>query len=127
ASLGMADQRGASSSLERERGGNRTGERAFRLPVDVLDAHQEVAALARRLGGGFDRDRGREEPHLAVLPAVVARADRLQIGSGLLRSGVHFPVGGARQAARASSTPAAPGSGFPSRNSSAAPPPVETW
>src|SRR2546429_2709827 len=92
ASLGMADQRDASSSLERERGGNRTGERAFRLPVDVLDAHQEVAALARRLGGGFDRDRGREEPHLAVLPAVVAGAEPLQISSGLFPAHRPFSI-----------------------------------
>src|SRR5213593_3627090 len=127
ASLGMADQRGASSSLERERGGNRAGERAFRLPVDVLDAHQEVAALARRLDGGFDRDRGREEPHLAVLLAVVAGAERLQIGSGFIGPDVHFPVGGAQQSSHASSRAATPGSGFPSRNSRAAPPPVETW
>src|SRR5207302_8938593 len=127
ASLGMADQRDASSSLERERGGNRTGERAFRLPVDVLDTHQEVAALARRLGGGFDRDRGREEPHLAVLPAVVAGPERLQIGSGFIRPDVHFPISGEQQSPHASSRSATPGSGFPSRNSSAAPPPVETW
>src|SRR2546429_683505 len=127
ASLGMADQRDASSSLERERGGNRTGERAFRLPVDVLDTHQEVAALARRLGGGFDRDRGREEPHLAVLPAVVAGPERLQIGSGFIQPDVHFPISGEQQSPHASSRAATPGSGLPSRNSSAAPPPVETW
>src|SRR5207302_330555 len=110
-----------------QRGGNRTGERAFRLPVDVLDTHQEVAALARRLGGGFDRDRGREEPHLAVLPAVVAGPERLQIGSGFIRPDVHFPISGEQQSPHASSRAATPGSGFPSRNSSAAPPPVETW
>ena len=54
------------SRLERERGRDRAGECAFRFPVDVLDAHQQVAAVARRLGGGFDRHRRREEPHVAA-------------------------------------------------------------
>src|SRR2546430_16041313 len=68
-----------------------------------------------------------EEPHLAVLTAVVAGAERLHVGSGFLRPEVHFPVGGEQQSSHASSRAATPGSGFPSRNSRAAPPPVETW
>src|SRR5439155_25920350 len=96
-------------------------------PVHVLDAHQQVAAVARRLGGCFDRHCGREEPHLAVLMAVVAGAECLQVGSRFIRPEVRFPVGGEQQSSHASSRAATPGSGFPSRNSSAAPAPVVTW
>src|SRR2546425_8386891 len=48
ASLGMADQRGAGSSLERERGGNRTGERALRSEEHTSEL-QSLAYLVCRL------------------------------------------------------------------------------
>src|SRR5205807_4134488 len=65
--------------------------------------------------------------NLAVLVAVVPGADRLQVGSRVIRAEVHLPVGGEQQPPHASSRAATPGRGFPSRNSSDAPPPVETW
>src|SRR2546422_182159 len=78
-------------------------------------------------GRGFERDRRREEPDGAVLMAPVAGPDRLQVGPGLGRPDMHLPVGGKEEPPHASSSAATPGSGLPSRNSSEAPPPVETW
>src|SRR5205807_2277383 len=73
------------------------------------------------------RHRRWEEPNLAVLMAIVPGAERLQVGSRVIRAEVHLPVGGEQQPPHASSRAATPGRGFPSRNSSDAPPPVETW
>src|SRR5216684_7463121 len=58
---------------------------------------------------------------------VVPGAEQLQVGSSVIRPEVHLPVGGEQQPPHASSSAATPGSGLPSRNSSDAPPPVETW
>src|SRR2546422_7291706 len=58
---------------------------------------------------------------------VVAGAEQLQVGSSVIRPEVRLPVGGEQQPPHASSSAATPGSGLPSRNSSEAPPPVETW
>src|SRR5204862_7371234 len=119
--------RGAGSRLERERGGHRARERAPGLPVDVLCAHEQIAALAHRQRGGFDRHRGREEPDVAVVAPVVAGAEGLEVAPGVFRAEMHLPVGGEQQPPHASSRAATPGRGFPSRNSSDAPPPVDTW
>src|SRR5437867_3511596 len=96
--------------------------------MDVLGADQQVGALARRLRGRLQRHGGWEEPYLALLARVVARAERLEVGARLVGPEVHLPVGGEPEgAAHASSSAATPGRGLPSRNSSDAPPPVETW
>src|SRR6266853_4947573 len=58
---------------------------------------------------------------------VVPGAEQLQVGSSIIRPEVHLPVGGEQQPPHASSSAITPGSGLPSRNSSDAPPPVETW
>src|SRR5260370_8320639 len=58
---------------------------------------------------------------------VVPGAEQLQVGSSIIRPEVHLPVGGEQQPPHASSSAATPGCGLPSRNSSDAPPPVETW
>ncbi len=55
---------------------------------------------------------------------------RLQIAARLLWAEIHLPVGGEDgflHASPLSSSAATPGSSLPSRNSSDAPPPVETW
>src|SRR2546429_9723072 len=55
ATLGVADQRGARAGLEGERGGHRAREGALGLPVDVLCADDQIAALAHGQCGGLDR------------------------------------------------------------------------
>src|SRR2546422_10964486 len=57
---------------------------------------------------------------------VVAGAEQLQVGSSVIRPEVRLPVGGEQQPPHAPSSAMTPGSGLPSRNSSEAPPPVET-
>src|SRR5207244_7867739 len=82
---------------------------------------------ACRLGRSFQRHGGRKEPHCTVLAGMVARAERLEVGTRLVGSEVHLPVGGEQQCSgHPSSSATTPGNGLPSRNSSAAPPPVET-
>src|SRR5207237_9194975 len=77
-------------------------------------------------------DRGREEQDAAILPALVVREERAHELTRVARAVVHLPVGREERPLehhfplRASSA-STPGSGLPSRNSSEAPPPVETW
>src|SRR3989449_5467812 len=125
--LGVADQRGFRASLCGERRGAGTGERALRLPVDILHAREQVGAFTRGLGGGFERHGGGEEPSLAALVAVVAGAKGLHVGPGLVGPEIHLPVGREEEVPHAASSAATPGRVFPSRNSSEAPPPVDTW
>src|SRR2546423_5421560 len=127
ATLGVADQRRTRAGLEGERGGDRPRESALGLPVDVLCAHEQIAALAHRQSGGLDRYGGRKEPHVAIVAPVAAGAKGLHVAAGVVRAEVHLPIGGEQQPPHASSRAATPGSGFPSRNSSDAPPPVDTW
>src|SRR3989454_9610320 len=122
----MAHQRGLAAQAGEGRR-DRAGEGALRFPVDVLHAHQQVFALSHGVGRRFERHRRREEPHGTVLVAPVAGAERLEVGPGLGRPEMHLPVGGKEEPPHASSSAATPGSGLPSRNSSDAPPPVETW
>src|SRR3989454_2298408 len=127
APLGMAHQRGPGARLGGEGRRTRAREGPLRFPVDVLRARQEVFALPHGLGRRFERHRRGEEPYGAVLVAPVAGPERLQVGPGLDRPDMHLPVGGKEEPSHASSRAATPGSGLPSRNSSDAPPPVETW
>src|SRR2546425_13119282 len=127
APLGMAHQRGPGARLGGEGRRNRAREGPLRFPVDVLRARQEVFALPHGLGRRFERNRRGEEPYGAVLVAPGAGPERLQVGPGLDRPDMHLPVGGKEEPSHASSRAATPGSGLPSRNSSDAPPPVETW
>src|SRR5206468_1647506 len=126
ASLRVPDERRLGAGLQGEWCGDGAGKRPLRLPVDVLGTHQQIAALADRLRGGFERNGGSEEPDVAVVAPVVAGPEGLEVGAGLLRPEMHLPIGREEDASHASSSAATPGSGFPSRNSSAAPPPVET-
>src|SRR5687767_2424345 len=130
ASLRVADQYQASSRVTRNWRGKLAGERAFRFPVNVLHADEGVGALAERIGDCVERQRGREERDRPVRsPGVVHEKgpeERLRVR----RTVIHFPVGGEyrfSQHHRRSSSASTPGSGLPSRNSSDAPPPVETW
>ena len=124
--LGVADQRRFGASLRCERRGDGAGERALRLPVDILHADEQVGALTRGLGGGFERHGGGEEPGLAALMAVVAGAKGLHVGPGVVGAEIHLPIGREEEVPHAASSAATPGSVFPSRKSSDAPPPVET-
>src|SRR5436309_426535 len=126
ASLRVPDERRLGAGLQGEWCGDGAGKRPLRLPVDVLGTHQQIAALADRLRGGFERNGGSEEPDVAVVAPVVAGPEGLEVGAGLLRPEMHLPIGREEDPSHASSSAATPGSGFPSRNSSAAPPPVET-
>src|SRR5205085_10173455 len=83
--------------------------------------------LAHRQRGGLDRYGGRKEPHIAIVAPVAAGAKGLHVAAGVVRAEVHLPIGGEQQPPHASSRAATPGRGFPSRNSSDAPPPVDTW
>src|SRR5438128_1137612 len=128
AALRVAHEGRLGAGLGDERTRHGAGEGSFGLPMDVLGADQQVGALARRLRRRLQRHGGWEEPYLALLARLVARAERLEVGARLVGPDVHLPVGGEPEgAAHASSGAATPGSGLPSRNSSDAPPPVETW
>src|SRR2546427_10018803 len=51
---------------------------------------------------------------------------RREVVAGFGGAEIHLPIGGKQQRSHASSNAATPGNSFPSRNSSDAPPPVET-
>src|ERR1041384_3881180 len=128
AALGVAHQRhrGAGRPGQWSRGG--AGECALRFPVNVLYADLHIGQPAERLGRRFDADGGREEPHLAIGGRSVSSAEPSGELARLVRAEVHLPVGREQEASgHASSSAATPGSTLPSRNSSEAPPPVETW
>src|SRR5690606_19384759 len=109
-------------------------ERALFLPVDVLDAQLDVGPGRDGRGGRGERDRRREEQHGPVLLWRPRRQEVPEVLHRGRRPQVHLPVAGndrRRQslghAASRSSSIAMPGNVLPSRNSSDAPPPVETW
>src|SRR6185437_1870395 len=106
-----------------------TRERALILPVDVLHAEQNVLAIAQRESGDDERDCRGEDDYRPIVGWWIDREKFLEIGARFLRAEIHFPVGGEHRllhASPASSSAATPGSSLPSRNSSDAPPPVET-
>src|SRR2546421_4822540 len=127
AALGVPDQRCASARLSREGTGDRARESAFRLPMNVLRAGAQIGALPHGRRHRFDRDRRRKEPHLAIGLCGVRTQEGGEERTGFRGPDVHLPVGGEEQRSHASSKAATPGNSFPSRNSSEAPPPVETW
>ena len=128
APLAVPDQRRRGAGAARQRDGRRAGERALGLPVDVLRAGQQMLVPAQPRRCGLQRNGRREERHGAPRPRPIDREKALEERARLARREVHLPVGGEEERARrhASSSAATPGSGFPSRNSSEAPPPVET-
>src|SRR5262249_32298720 len=110
------------------RGRDLARERPFLLGVEVLSRHADAAAREDRRDGG-DRGEGRGDHDLARRKrGADPRADLLRQDAGLGRGLVHLPVAGhGRLPCHLSARPATPGSGSPARNSSVAPPPVETW
>src|SRR5438552_1466896 len=112
------------------RGGQRSrncaGKRPLRLPVEVLDSGQQSRVSLHRSGDRFQRDRRREEPHIAVVVGLIRGEKRLEVCPRFVGAQVHLPVRGEQQPSHASSRASTPGSTFPSRNSSDAPPPVDT-
>src|SRR2546427_334342 len=105
--------------------GARAGERALHLPCDHRPARLE-------------RGEGRRDHDLPPAPAPHALGERARQCHRLAARAVHLPVAGdergathrgtaACSAGAASSSATSPGSARPSRNSSAAPPPVATW
>src|SRR5205085_4997526 len=123
----VADERQSCSGLFGERAGDGTGEGAFGLPVDVLRSHQNVAVTGDGLRYRFDRQRGREEPDRAFVRHFPGRKECAQVLARFAGTHVHLPVARKDEWSHASSSAATPGSSFPSRNSSDAPPPVDTW
>src|SRR5207245_8237741 len=124
----MPDQRIAAPARHHDRG-DLAGEGTGGLPVDVLDAEND-AAVTEPLG---HRPKARErwqKDHLD-LPALArgSRPDRGDQVQRLRHRLVHLPV--ARHQGKtthsSASRAAMPGSRLPSRSSSVAPPPVETW
>src|SRR5437763_154007 len=123
----VADERQSCSGLFGERAGDGAGEGAFGLPVDVLRSHQNVAVTGDGLRYRFDRQRGREEPDRAFVRHFPGRKECAQVLARFAGTHVHLPVARKDEWSHASSSAATPGSSFPSRNSSDAPPPVDTW
>src|SRR5437899_4123070 len=135
--LGVPDDDMRAAGLAQHGDRDLAGVGAFGLPVDVLARETDVGAGARRpdrLEGG----EGRCDHDLAPAHAAHALGERACQRDRLAARAVHLPVAGderraahrgtsACSAGAASSSAASPGSRRPSRNSSDAPPPVETW
>jgi len=110
--------------------GNLAGEGASRFPVQVLRGQADgrpfedaVHGLECRDGGATSTSRSRALAQVSLMPATSAVASArvlciFQLPAISARRGAAFLI------ARA---PASPGRTRPSRNSSEAPPPVETW
>src|SRR5213594_760900 len=110
---------------------------ALRLPVDVLTGEADVRPRERR-PHCFEGREGRRDHDLAPAHMADALGERARQRDRLGARTVHLPVAGderraghrgasAQRAGAVSSSAASPGSSRPSRNSSDAPPPVETW
>src|SRR2546422_8450263 len=98
----------------------------FRSPVDVLHAGEKISSIPESHRDGFKGDRRREEPGLPIRLWCVRLEKRREITARLGGPKIHLPIGGEQQRPHASSSAATPGSSFPSKNSSDAPPPVDT-
>src|SRR5258706_440181 len=127
APFGVADERQAGACLLGERPRDRAGEGALGFPVDVLRSRQDVSMAGDTLRDCLERNGRREEPDRSFVGDLTGRKERAQVLAGLYRAHVHLPVAREDERPHASSSAATPGSSFPSRNSSEAPPPVETW
>ena len=86
-----------------------------------LRATADRAAAGSRGDGGERRKENRIDARVGPLSARNVLHERARLGDGL----VHFPIAG-NEWAHTRSSAAIPGSVLPSRNSSVAPPPVET-
>src|SRR6266566_5772086 len=125
--FGMADEGQPRAGLLGQRPRGRARERTLRFPVDVLRARLDVPMTGYPLCHRLDRHGWREKPHRPLVGDLAGGKERAQVFAGFDRTHVHLPVAGEDQWPHASSKAATPGSSFPSRNSSDAPPPVETW
>src|SRR6266576_971185 len=124
--LGMADQRHASARLRGQRRRDGARKCALRLPIDVLRSRHDVPVARDILRHGLEGHRGREKPHGPLVGDFAGRKERAQVLPRFRGAHMHLPVGREDQGPHASSSAATPGNAFPSRNSSDAPPPVET-
>src|SRR5467141_403942 len=125
--LRMADQRHARAGLSGKRTGDRAGERPLRLPVDVLSTDDDVPMAGDPLSDRLDRHRRRKEPHRPLMGDLASGKEGADVLAGFDGAHIHFPIAREDQGPHASSSAATPGSSLPSKNSSDAPPPVETW
>src|SRR3989449_10419551 len=74
----------------------------------------------------FKQSGRRKEPDRALVRNLARRKKSVKVLAGLERTHIHLPVRGEDEGSHPSSSAATPGNSFPSRNSSDAPPPVET-
>ena len=124
AALAVTEDDALAADLPKHRRAHFAGERALLLVVTVLREELDGGALQGLLHRRQRRKRGRDRDlrlrgHLLLqLPHELHR-----LGGGL----VHLPVSADELATLHSSSTLIPGSSRPSRNSSEAPPPVETW
>src|SRR5664280_868208 len=125
--LRVAGDHPAHPELGEHRRRDLAGERAAVLPVAVLGADRDLGAGRDQHGRGEQRER-RADDDLRTGPGHPLHQG-LEVRLHRRDRPVHLPVGGdERPAAHAPSSRAAtPGRVSPARNSSAAPPPVETW
>src|SRR5690606_15738385 len=129
--LRVADDDVLGAGFADHRPAHLAGERARRLPVQVLRGHADVR-VARRLGRRVHRGERRRDDDLDVLDVPDEAAELLDEHDGLVDRLVHLPVAGDEGMPHGwrcylSVSAATPGSTRPPRNSSDAPPPVEMW
>src|SRR2546425_1129073 len=122
----VADQREPGAGLLGQRRRCRAGEGALRFPVNVLRAGLDVAMTGYSLCDRLDRNGRREKPHRPLVRDLTGRKECPQVLASFDGPDVHLPVAREDQRSHTSSNAATPGNSFPSRNSSDAPPPVET-
>src|SRR5882672_3416116 len=124
--LGVSNQRHATAGLRDK--WRRDGSRkcALRLPIDVLRSRHDVPVARDILRHGLEGHGGREKPHGPLVGDFAGRKERPQVLPRFGGAHMHLPVRRKDQGPHASSSAATPGNSFPSRNSSDAPPPVET-
>src|SRR5882762_2066209 len=123
----VADQREPGAGLFGQRRRGCSGEGALRFPVNVLRAGLDVPMTGYSLCDRLDRNSRREKPHRSLVRDLTRRKECPQVLAGFDGPDVHLPIAREDQRSHASSNAATPGNSFPSRNSSDAPPPVETW
>src|SRR5207247_7406798 len=104
----------------------RPGEYDLCFPLDVLGTVMYVPMPGDPLRDCFERDGGRKKPHSTLVGDFAGREKCAEVLPGLGWPDVHLPVRGEDERSHLSSSAATPGNSFPSRNSSDAPPPVET-
>src|SRR5712691_13261038 len=95
--------------------------------MDVLRADHDVPMARNTLRNRFDRNGWRKEPDRALVWNLARGKKRVEVPAGLEWTHIHLPVCGEDEGPHASSSAATPGNSFPSKNSSDAPPPVDTW